>query len=407
MLETGLLLYPSVPLDDSNSLATCLREILRASETKPIDTGKNSHTMRTLSNTVVSLAWRSPNGTPTDMCHWADGYPLNVHLYVSLLQAVFDLKDETLVLDEVDELLELMKKTWSTLGLNRPIHNLCFTWVLFKQYVVTSLSEPDLLCAAHTMMAELANDAKKSDREAHYVKILSSMLGSMQGWADKRLMNYHEHFHRGTVSQIENLLPLALLASSILGEDVTLTDGVNFVMDSTSSRVDGYIRSSVKNAFTKIIENENMTKDEDGKEMGAAEVLLQLAKETEDLALRERESFSPVLKKWLSNAAGVAAVTLHQCYGAVLKQYLAGMGTLKQETVTVLQRAGKLEKVLVQMVVEDSVDCEDGGIGIVREMVPYEIDSIILRLLKLWIDERLAKGKEVCLRAKDSEVCLH
>ncbi|KAJ0034267.1 hypothetical protein Pint_25132 [Pistacia integerrima] len=410
ILEAGLLLHPSVALDKSNSFATRLREIVRASETKPIDTGKNSDTMRTLCNTVVSLSWRSPNGTPTDVCHWADGYPLNVHLYISLLQSIFDTRDETLVLDEVDELLELIKKTWSTLGINRQIHNLCFTWVLFKQYVVTALSEPDLLCAAHTMLAELANDAKKSDREALYVKMLSSMLGSMQGWAEKRLLSYHDYFYRGTVSQIDNLLPLALLASNIMGEDVTLTDGVGkekgdtkVVMDSTANRVDHYIRSSVKNAFTKIIENGNMTVDVDGKEMGATEALLQLAKETEDLALRERESFSPVFKKWLCIAAGVAAVTLHQCYGAVLKQYLARMGTLKNETVRVLQRAGKLEKVLVQMVVEDSADCEDGGKGIVREMIPYEVDSIILRLLRQWIDERIARGKECYLRAKDSE----
>lgn len=133
--------------------------------------------------------------------------------------------------------------------------------------------------------------------------------------------------------------------------------------------------------------------------------MLQLAKETEDLALRERESFSPILKRWHSTAAGVAAVTLHQCYGAVLKQYLAGTGTLRNETVDVLQRAGKLEKVLVQMVVEDSAECEDGGKGIVREMIPYEVESIILKLLRLWIQERINRGKECYLRAKESEVC--
>lgn len=138
--------------------------------------------------------------------------------------------------------------------------------------------------------------------------------------------------------------------------------------------------------------------------MGATEALLQLAKETEDLALRERESFSPILKRWHPTSAGVAAVTLHQCYGAVLKQYLAGTTTLSGEIVGVLQRAAKLEKVLVQMVVEDSVDCEDGGKGIVREMIPYEVDSIILQLLRHWIDQRVQRGKDCYHRAKESEV---
>ena len=124
VLEAGLLLHPSIPLDKTNNFAMRLREIIRQSETKPIDTGKSSETMSTLCNAVVSLACRNAN---QDVCHWADGYPLNVHLYVALLQSIFDIRDETLVLDEIDELLELMKKTWSMLGITRAMHNLCFT----------------------------------------------------------------------------------------------------------------------------------------------------------------------------------------------------------------------------------------------------------------------------------------
>ena len=141
-----------------------------------------------------------------------------------------------------------------------------------------------------------------------------------------------------------------------------------------------------------------------GERAEASEALLQLARETEDLAARERELFSPILNRWHPIAAGVAAVTLHQCYGAVLKQYLAGTSMLNSEIVGVLQRAAKLEKVLVQMVVEDSEECEDGGKGIVREMMPYEVDSIIMRLLRKWIDERLKQGKELLCRAKETEV---
>ena len=188
VLEAGLLLHPSIPLDKTNNYAMRLREIVRQSENKPIDTSKTSDTMRTLCNVVVSLAWRSTNGNPSDVCHWADGFPLNIHLYVALLQSIFDVRDETLVLDEIDEMLELMKKTWSTLGITRPVHNLCFTWVLFHQYVVTSQMEPDLLGASHAMLAEVANDAKKLDREALYVKLLTSTLASMQGWTEKRYL---------------------------------------------------------------------------------------------------------------------------------------------------------------------------------------------------------------------------
>lgn len=145
ILEVGLLLHPSIPLDKSNEFATRFREIINASELRPIDTGKSSETMKSLCNSVVSLSWRSSDGSPTDVCHWADGYPVNVHIYIALLYSIFDTKDETLVLDEVDELLELMKKTWSTLGINRSVHNLCLTWVFFEHYILTGQVEVDLL----------------------------------------------------------------------------------------------------------------------------------------------------------------------------------------------------------------------------------------------------------------------
>ncbi|MBA0629038.1 hypothetical protein Godav_023657, partial [Gossypium davidsonii] len=387
ILEVGLLLYPSIPTDKSNPLVIRLREIIRAGDLNPIDTSKNSDMMRLLCNIVVSLAWRGTNGTPTDVCHW----------------------EETMVLDEVDELLELMKKTWSILGINRSIHNACFTWVLFQQYVVTNQIEPKLLSAAYTMLTEVEIDARKPDKETTYVKVLSSMLVSIKSLVEKRLLYYHECFNKGNIDEIENLLPLALFSAKALSEDVGIMEGEGegskkgdvMLVDSTSDFLDRYIRSSVKNAFAKMIENENVKHTEENG--GPSVALLDLAKETEDLAAKERELFSPILKKWHPIAGGVAAVTLHQCYGAVLKQYLAKTIMLTDEIVGVLQRAEKVEKVLVQMVVEDSEECDDGGKGIIREMIPYEFDSTRLKLLRQWIDERLKKDKELLCRVKETE----
>ncbi|KAL3724677.1 hypothetical protein ACJRO7_029788 [Eucalyptus globulus] len=407
VLEAGLLLHPSVPLEKSNTFAVRLRDIILSGDAKPVDFGKNTDVMRTLCNSVVSLSWRSASGTPTDICHWADGFPLNVHLYLALLRSIFDVRDDTLVLDEVDELLELMKKTWSTLGITRPMHNVCFTWVLFQQYVATLEMEPDLLGAAHAMLVEVSKDAKKPDRDAIFVRILSSVLLSMREWSEKRLHHYQDYFARGTVGLVENILPLALTASTICSEDALLPaaaahEKTDSVLDSTADRVDDYVRSSLKNEFAKVIQAGNFDQAMDAKQE-ATEALLSLAKETEDLALREREHFSPIMKKWHPFAAGVAAVVLHSCYGAMLKRYLTIAPKLSGETVSVLQRAGKLENFLVQMVVEDSTECEDGGKSLVREMAPYEVDSIILKLLKQWIHEKLKKGRDCLRQAKETE----
>lgn len=409
ILEAGLLLHPSSPLEINNTFATRLRDIIDSCDIKPIDTSKNSETMRTLCNTVVSLSWRTPDNSPTDNCHWADGYPLNIHLYLVLLHSIFDHRDETLILDEVDELLELMKKTWSTLGINRSIHNLCFTWLLFEQYISTGQVEGDLLGASLAMLADVANDAKKFDTEPVYVKMLGTVLVSMKRWLEKRLVDYRGSFDRGTVGLMETILPLVFSATRILEEDVPgftrAQVKAELAWDLADNRVDHYIRSSLRIAFAKMVEDRNEC-DENGTTIEVQEVsetLIKLADDTEDFAMKERETFSPILKKWHPIAAGIAAMTLHTCYGTLLKQYLTGASLLTDEMIKVLQRAGKLEIFLVQMVVEDSVDCEDGGKAIVREMVPFEVDSIILRFLREWIQERLKNGKEVLHRAKETE----
>jgi len=132
------------------------------------------------------------------------------------------------------------------------------------------------------------------------------------------------------------------------------------------------------------------------------EILLQLAQETEDLAIKERENFTPMLRKWHPAAGAVAAMMMHSCYGHVLRQYLGEVTSLTRETVEVLQRAEKVEKVLLQMVVEECG--EDNAKPAMKEMVPYEVDSIILNLLRKWINESLSSGKDCLQRAKETEV---
>ena len=136
-----------------------------------------------------------------------------------------------------------------------------------------------------------------------------------------------------------------------------------------------------------------------------SEILARLANDAEQLALAERDNFSPVLKRWHPFPGAAAVVTLHSCYGAVLKQYLAKATCLTNELVHVLHAAGRLEKALVQMMVEDVADSDDGGKSVVREVVPYDVEALLLRFLRTWIEEKLRIAKECLLRAKDTEVC--
>lgn len=130
-------------------------------------------------------------------------------------------------------------------------------------------------------------------------------------------------------------------------------------------------------------------------------IMIHLANDTEEMAKQGKEVFGPVLKKWHPVPIAVAVVTIHSCFGIVLKQFLAKVSTLTNEVVQVLLAAGKLEKFLVQLAVDDS---EDGGKAALRDMVPYEVDSIVGILLKKWIEERLRRGKDCVDRAKEIEV---
>ena len=112
-----------------------------------------------------------------------------------------------------------------------------------------------------------------------------------------------------------------------------------------------------------------------------SEILARLANDAEQLALAERDNFSPVLKQYLGKAT-----------------------CLTNELVHVLHAAGRLEKALVQMMVEDVADSDDGGKSVVREVVPYDVDALVLRFLRTWIEEKLRIARDCLLRAKDTEV---
>ncbi|KAJ6745624.1 PROTEIN UNC-13-like protein [Salix koriyanagi] len=252
VLEAGLLLHPHVPLDKSNPTSQRLRQIIHGAMDRPIETGKNNESMQVLRSAVMSLASRS-DGSISEICHWADGIPLNLRLYEMLLQACFDVNDETSIIDEIDELLEHIKKTWTILGMNQMLHNLCFTWVLFHRFVATGQAETDLLDAADGQLAEVAIDAKTT-KDPQYSKILSSILSSILGWAEKRLLAYHDTFDNGNVDTMQGIVSLGVSAAKILVEDISneYRRKRKGEVDVVRTRIDTYIRSSLRTAFAQV-----------------------------------------------------------------------------------------------------------------------------------------------------------
>lgn len=169
-----------------------------------------------------------------------------------LLEACFDINDETSIIEEVDDVLELIKKTWVILGMNQMLHNLCFAWVLFHRYIATSQVENDLLFAVNNLLMEVEKDAKAT-KDPVYLKALSSTLSSILGWAEKRLLTYHDTFCNGDIDLMQIVVSLGVTAAKILVEDISHEyRRKRKEVDVARDRVDTYIRSSLRAAFAQV-----------------------------------------------------------------------------------------------------------------------------------------------------------
>ncbi|KAF5748552.1 hypothetical protein HS088_TW04G00508 [Tripterygium wilfordii] len=402
LLEAGLLLHPHLPIDKRDSASRQLQQIIRGALEKPMQTGKHNASLQALRDAVMSLACRSSGGAASEMCHWADGIPFNLRVYQMLLEACFDINEETTVIDEVDEVLELIKKTWVTLGLNQMMHNLCFLWVLFHRYVTTGLVESDLLFAANNLMEEVEKDAKET-KDPVYAEILSSILSSILDWAERRLLAYHDSFHSDNIELMQNVISLAVLSAKTLAEANEYHRNRKDV-DVACSRIDSYIRSSLRAAYSQKVEKLNSSKKSSTKQQNPLPLLSILAQEVSQMAFSEKAMFSPIMKRWHTLAAGVAVATLHSCYRNELKQFVSAVSELTPDAIQVLRAADKLEKDLVQIAVEDAVDSEDGGKSIIQEMPPYEAEAVIANLVRSWIKTRVDRLKEWVDRNLQQEV---
>ncbi|XP_006659374.2 protein unc-13 homolog [Oryza brachyantha] len=390
LLEAGLLFHPLVPLKKSDVSAQRLQQVIHGVYDTPTETEKNSKLMEGLYSAAKALAGRSL-GQTLDECHWADGFPLNLHIYQTLVEACFDSEDGAVV-DEIDEVVEMLTKTWVILGINQMFHNLCFAWALFNHFVMSGQVDIELLSGAENQLTEVVKDAKAT-KDPDYCDVLSSTINSIMGWTEKRLLAYHETFSASNIASMQGIVSIGVSTAKILAEDISHeyrrkkkqeTDVV------VHSRIETYIRSSLRTAFAQKMEEADSKRSS----RNPMPVLSILAKAIGDLAKKERTVYSPILKKWHPLAISVAVATLHSCFGNEIKQFMAGLTELTPDTAQVLKAADKLEKDLVNIAVEDSADIDDGGKLFIREMEPYEAENVMENLVKAWVKERVDKLKE-------------
>lgn len=400
ILEEGLINYPVVGFGESGRKASELRILLskiEESESLPPSTGElqRIECLRSLREIAISLAERPARGDLTgEVCHWADGYHLNVRLYEKLLLSVFDMLDEGKLTEEVEEILELLKSTWRVLGITETIHYTCFTWVLFRQFVITS--EQGMLQHAIEQLKKIPLKEQRGPRERLHLKSLHSELeeeGSsqdfsflksfivpIQSWTDRLLGDYHLHFSEDP-RKMGNIVTVAMLARRLLLEE---SDTAAESMSRTDKeQMEFYILSSLKNAFSRILHS--VEKSETNHEHSLA----LLAEETKKLLKRDSSLFIPILSQRDAQATIVSASLLHKLYGYKLKPFLDGVEHLTEDVVSVFPAANSLEEYILTLITSA---CEEMGAEIhIRKLALYQIESISGTLVLRWVNAQLGR----------------
>ncbi|TVU08896.1 hypothetical protein EJB05_42323, partial [Eragrostis curvula] len=358
MLEEGLINHPVVGFGELGRKVNELRNLFRKieeSESLPLSAAEVQRTecLRSLREVATSFSERPARGDLTgEVCHWADGYHLNVALYEKMLGSVFDILDEGKLTEEVEEILELLKSTWRILGITEAVHDTCYAWVLFRQ----------------------------------------SFLSPIQKWVDKKLNEYHLHFSEGP-SMMSDIVTVAMLTRRILDEE-----NDKGMESPDRDQIDRYITSSVKNAFVKmahIVEFKADTTHE--------HVLASLAEETKKLLKKETTIFTPILSKWHPQAAVISASLIHKLYGNKLRPFLEHAEHLTEDVVSVFPAANELEQYIMSMMA--SVVGDDGLDSICRQkLTPYQIESKSGTLVLRWVNGQLERIETWVKRAADQEV---
>ncbi|XP_055817043.1 protein unc-13 homolog [Solanum dulcamara] len=401
MLEEGLINHPAVGFGESGRKANELRVLLakiEESESFPPPAAELQRTecLKSLREIALPLGERPARGDLTgEVCHWADGYHLNVKLYEKLLLSVFDVLDEGKLTEEVEEILELLKSTWHILGITETIHYTCYTWVLFRQFVITG--EQRILQYVIEQLKKIPLKEQRGPQERMHLKslhsrveidkgfqeltFLQSFLLPISKWADKQLGDYHLNYAEGS-AMMENTVALAILVRRLLLEEPEMAMESATISD--KEQIEFYVTSSIKNAFMRIIQDVEAISQATNEHP-----LALLAEHTRKLLQRDNTIYMPILSQRHQNVAAVSASILHKIYGIKLRPFLDSAEHLTEDTIAVFPAADSLENDIMQVIISS---CADGtSDAYCRKLNLFKIETVSGTLVLRWVNSQLAR----------------
>lgn len=411
LLEEGLINHPVSGFAElgqkSNEFRNLLRKIEESESLPPAACEmQRTECLRSLRELTAALAERPARGDLTgEVCHWADGYHLNVRLYEKMLWSVFDVLDEGKLTEEVEEILELLRSTWRILGVTETIHDTCYSWVLFRQFVITG--EHNLIRYAIEHLRKIPLKEQRGPQENLHLKglrctvesegrsqsltFLQSFLMPIQKWADKKLRDYHLHFSEGS-TMVGEIVTVAMTTRRLLLEE---SEKATFLTD--EDQIEAYVSSSIKSAFARIMHATDAKSEATHEHM-----LALLAEETKKLLKKDSTIFLPILSKWHSQAAVTSSSLLHKLYGNKLRPFLDHAEHLTEDVVSVFPAADSLEQYIFAVIAnacgEDVLDDYCRG-----KITSYQVENKSGELVIRWVNAQLRRIEDWVKRTIQQE----
>ncbi|KAL1547598.1 protein unc-13 isoform X2 [Salvia divinorum] len=359
----------------------------------------------------VALAFSSVPGRfgiEGETYYWTSGYHLNIRLYEKLLFGLFDVLEESQIIEEAEVILKLVKLTWSMLGITERLHHTLFAWVLFQQFVTTEeaiLWDHAIREVKHALSADV-----KDDKEVAYMRslacpnvgiecetrfdLLQSIFFSISLWCDSKLQDYHLYFSQKS-SFFERVLTMGLSTGTqdFIPHGNTQFTGY-FLPNVVTQKIRVYVEKTQYAACRRAIDFAI------GSMNGKMHPLAILASELKQIAEKDLSIFSPVLRRWYPECAMVSAKMLHQLYGERLKPFIEDITSVTEDVRKVLPAAYDLECCLIELY---SSACEENISHYSRGFERYQIAEISKSFILDWVVAQYERILEWTGRAFDLE----
>ncbi|RAL44398.1 hypothetical protein DM860_011675 [Cuscuta australis] len=313
-----------------------------------------------ISHIALTLSSMPPKyGILGESYYWSAGYQLNIRIYEKLLVGLFDILEDDHLIEEAGEILNLLKSSWSMLGITQKLHNVIHAWVLFQQFVATN--EAVLLDYSIHAMRNVLSAQDDDHMEDNYIQsllcfttwkgcptrlsYLQSVILSISMWCDNKLQDYHLHFTEKP-SLLNEVMSMALMVGAYSFESCDKNKFTGFeALDSTHYRkVKDYVESSIEAVSKRVTDSIGH-----GHRIDKTHPLTVLASELKFISEKEMAVFYPILQQFCPEVGIVSALKLHKIYGERLGPFLNDVSCLSEGVREVLTAAVLLEDCLFEL----------------------------------------------------------